>query len=402
MFKRVFQNGLLVLATLTLCFVAWELAFRAFGRPGAIYDYDPATGLGILIPKNRFTYTKSCLSAQVSTNAAGFHDREFIKEKAPGVIRIAVIGDSFVQAMEVAADKAFPKLLESALKTEAPAGVTYEVYAFGRSGNGSALNALYLETYALAYHPDLVIHLFYPLNDFRDDSIELTDAYVRQTGDAESRLGKIYPRFLPDGTFDGAALASDLERQKNERPQRSWLSEIARRSAFLAWLKQHSKELLLGWKSAPAANANSNALPVDQEIFLKTRAPLWQQAWATQEALLAYIKSRAESASAHYLLVSAVDGLRGDGFYREDPAWRPEAMDFDAPERGLAKIADKLGVTYLNLLPEFVAQREQTGWPSTFVCDGHWNENGHAWAAAAILNTLKQHPELLPKTAQSR
>lgn len=377
-------------AALSVC----EIAFRALGYPGAIYEHDPETGLGRLVPENDFNYVKDCLHNRVVTNSAGFHDREFAKTKPAGIYRVAVIGDSFVQALEVPLERAFHEVLEERLATGDVPGGKIQVYAFGRSGNGSALNYLYLKRVVSAYRPDLVIHAFYPLNDPRDDSPALTDKYVRQTGDQEVRSGKVYPRLSDDGVLDAAGLEADLDAQNRARPPRSYLARLARGSSFLMWCKERFKAAVYNAKLLTGAGTDRSAagiveMPVDHEVLLKEPGPDWEAAWAVEEKLIEAIAGEARSLGAEYLLVSLPDGFRVEGDYRDQAYWEADKADLKAPEKRLSSIATRGNFRYLNLMPVFTRNSAYSGREKiTFSCDGHWNETAHEWAADAIAERL--------------
>ena len=70
----------------------------------------------------------------VKINSDGFHDREHTIAKPPDTFRIAVLGDSFVEAFQVPAEKAFWSVLERKLQECPPAGKSkVEVLSFGVS-----------------------------------------------------------------------------------------------------------------------------------------------------------------------------------------------------------------------------------------------------------------------------
>lgn len=396
--KKFLPNLVLFFFTISIAFSLCEAAFRFLGYPAAIYDYDPETGLGLLIAGNDFNYVKDCLKTRVTTNAAGFHAREFSDTKPEGAYRVAVIGDSFVQALEVPLEKSFPKLLETKLNASGAFGGNVEVYAFGRSGNGSALNYLYLKRIAAAYRPDLVIHAFYPLNDPRDDSPALTDKYVRETGDAEVRLGKVYPLLAENGALDAARLEADLDAQNRARAPRPFWASFSRRSSFITWLKERFKMAVYnlgGFSRGRMEDGAENApeLPVDHEVFLKRPSPDWAAAWAVEAALIEATAAEARAIGAEYLLVSLADGLRVEGQYLDLAYWEASEMDLAAPEKHLSAIAAQAGLDYLALLPAFSRNAALSpGTKTTFSCDAHWNETAHAWAADEIFRHLNSTP----------
>lgn len=101
----------------------------------------------------------------ISINSAGFRSsREYhdIDEE----FQIAVLGDSFVQGLQVHEENTFPKVIESSLKN---AGLDTFVYNFGVSSIGTVHQYGLLEEKILKYSPDVLILSFF-YNDFIDNS----------------------------------------------------------------------------------------------------------------------------------------------------------------------------------------------------------------------------------------
>lgn len=99
----------------------------------------------------------------VTINSRGMRDREFAPEKPPGVVRVAVLGDSFTFGYLVRTDVTFPKVIEADLNRRAGAP-RFEVMNFGVSGYDTIQEIATLREEALALDPDLVVVAFY-LND---------------------------------------------------------------------------------------------------------------------------------------------------------------------------------------------------------------------------------------------
>ena len=75
----------------------------------------------------------------VRINSDGQRDRERAKAKPPDTVRIAVLGDSFAEAMHVPMEQTFWSLLERKLEEcHAFPGKHVEVLNFGVSGYGTA------------------------------------------------------------------------------------------------------------------------------------------------------------------------------------------------------------------------------------------------------------------------
>jgi lysophospholipase L1-like esterase len=102
---------------------------------------------------------------QGATNSHGMRDDEPLPAGAPGVLRIAALGDSFTFGLGVAREEAYPSVLEGMLaRAPETSGRAIDVLNFGVGGYSSADSALVLEHKALAWSPDLIL-VGYVLND---------------------------------------------------------------------------------------------------------------------------------------------------------------------------------------------------------------------------------------------
>ena len=103
------------------------------------------------------------------TNRWGFLDREPPSpERAAAGCHLTVIGDSFVEAKEVALEDKFPALLEG-LAARAFPEREVTVSAFGRGGTGQVHQLAFYDRYARRLSPKLVVLVFHE-NDFADNS----------------------------------------------------------------------------------------------------------------------------------------------------------------------------------------------------------------------------------------
>jgi hypothetical protein len=105
------------------------------------------------VPNGRGWIDESHVFTQL--NSRGSHDREHSKEKPAGTLRIAVLGDSMVEACQVPLEKTSCSILEREL-AGASSGKRAEVRNFGRAGYGTAQELLTLRRSVWDYAPDLV------------------------------------------------------------------------------------------------------------------------------------------------------------------------------------------------------------------------------------------------------
>lgn len=98
----------------------------------------------------------------LNTNSAGFRGmREFAFRKETGMLRIAVLGDSFTFGDEVSDDEAYPAQLQALLPTA-------EIINMGVHGYGHDQMLLLFEDEGVRYRPDLVILGFVAADMYRN------------------------------------------------------------------------------------------------------------------------------------------------------------------------------------------------------------------------------------------
>ena len=119
-------------------------------------------------------------AAYIRINRYGFRHGERAPAKPPGTWRVAVLGDSFIEAFQVPDEQTFCAQLERRLQDCAfLADRRVEVLNFGVSGYGTAQELLMLRHYVWQYEPDLVVLAVFPGNDLRNNSAELEPYQVR-------------------------------------------------------------------------------------------------------------------------------------------------------------------------------------------------------------------------------
>jgi hypothetical protein len=109
--------------------------------------------------------------AYIRINSDGLRDREHERQKPPNTVRIAVLGDSYAEALQVPVEKTFWAVMERELQQCASfKGQKVEVINFGVSGYGTALELITLREKVWAYAPDIVLLAVTTGNDIGDNS----------------------------------------------------------------------------------------------------------------------------------------------------------------------------------------------------------------------------------------
>src|SRR5205823_7477464 len=108
-----------VASSLTVALLIFEVFLRAIGFTYPVF-YQPDEARGYALRPGMEGWYRKEGEAFVRINGDGLRDREHSKQKAPGTLRIAVVGDSYAEAFQVEQDKAFWSVMERRLG-ESPA-----------------------------------------------------------------------------------------------------------------------------------------------------------------------------------------------------------------------------------------------------------------------------------------
>ena len=173
----------LVLLGFLLAFIILELCVRILfsflpdqylPSYGIYQSTDPVVGPK-LIPESRGVWSKEGFS-KVEINSKGWNDFERQYNKPQNVVRVAIVGDSFIEALQVPKTDSVASKLESWLDVNCKYkmdDIRYEVLSFGASGWGTTQMHLAIKNEVIQYDPDFVIMAFFPGNDLKNNIYEL-------------------------------------------------------------------------------------------------------------------------------------------------------------------------------------------------------------------------------------
>ncbi len=178
---RVAKKTALLLAGIAAGLLIAEIAVRALGVAPqvAILDTgrfrlsdDPRIGYE---PIPGYEYDAERRSYRGHGNSLGFRDRDHELDKLPGMLRIAVLGDSIAAGLKIdnRAD-VFPFVLERELIGN---DLDAEVLNFAVNGYNTMQEVALFERSGLAYEPDLVV-VAYCLNDTERSDGQLLDSLL--------------------------------------------------------------------------------------------------------------------------------------------------------------------------------------------------------------------------------
>ncbi len=381
--------------------VAIEGYLRLAGIGGGFYEPDPILG-SRLMPNGTGRWRSACFDVPIRISSQGLRDVEHSLEKPPGTRRIAVLGDSIAEALQVPLEASFPRLLEGMLN-DRDKGPTAEVVNFGVSGYGTVQEYLSLKTRGRAYRPDVVVLVFTILNDVRNNFPSLEgrlSSYPRPYFRLEAS-GQLVPipfdMLKPDTAGVVGKIKTLLRQARLYHFLVAWVRGRASVRSLLA-----KAGLLHEAPAAPPPNTGGTAAgrPVDPayldfEVYRRVPDPEWAEAWRVTEALIRAVRDEAVRMGARFLMVpipGAVELAAPDAVVKDFPGYTAKDYDLAAPKHRLQRLAEVDGMEYVSIFDAFSADLRTRNGALTdlyFWCDGHLAPRGHQVVAQAIAERLR-------------
>ena len=382
-------NTAFIVAGLTLIVVVGEIYFRVkipFTHGHIATQFDPDVGL-IRKPYAETRHTNILDYHTVShVNSLGFLDRETSLATGVENCHVAVIGDSFVEAREVAiSDKLQVKLEELAAQTLPHLNVTTS--AFGLADTGQINQLPYYDKYARAMDPKLLVLVFH-VNDFWDNSSLLS-----------TMIKGYHPEHMPyvtavrneDGTMSLRPPDSGYFQLSGPVIMPSLLMEMAEVSRFAEWIEAKTDALysegdpwMLEWGKQLREYPAYETLPLEwwprdrseaDDLLGEDNLPVFYEenidftGFALDE-----FKRRADHDDVALIILST-HHVRAEGY-----------PIFDR----LMAMASARGIPVISQFDYIVRSGGRVG-DANFRHNLHWSAAGHRSAAEAVLQYLAQN-----------
>lgn len=327
--------------------------------------------------------------ALVRINQVGMRDRLRPLQKSPGTFRIAVLGDSFAEAVQLPIEQAFWFTLERVL-TDCAAlrGRKIEVMNFGVSGYSTAQELLTLRHRVWPYQPDVVLLAFFHGNDLTENSRVLDDDPLR-------------PYFVY--SRDELVLDASFRQSPSYQIRTAWYGRLGfallDRSRLLQAIDRATDLLGLRyrqWQTSRGAIDDTPQEPgVDNRIYRKPQDPRWQEAWRVTEGLLEQMHQEVIAHGARFFVVTLSTGAQVHPApqFREHFQRALGVADLFYPDRRIRALGERDGFPVLNLAPNMHLFATLSGvWLHGFENSrlgvGHWNHVGHRLAGTLIAEAL--------------
>jgi hypothetical protein len=373
---------------------AAEIVLRVTGYSAPdFYTVDDSRGYA-LRPRTEGWYRREG-EAYVRINSDGLRDREHAVTKPPNVVRIALLGDSYAEALSVAAEDTFWSVMEKKLgECDAFQGKQVEVVNFGVSGYGTGQELITFREQVWKYSPDIVILAVTTNNDILDNSRLL------------KKTDKI-PYFVYND--DRLTVDNSFKNSRAFLGAQSWTNRFGR------WLRDHSrvaqaaveghrgfKIWLTSWRArrftAQPANEGTragetaakgdplllaNELGTEHLVYLEPVNAVWNDAWRVTEGLIVAMREEVKSHGAEFVVVTLSNGpqVQPDPKVREVFKKSLGIVDLFYPDNRIRALCLREQIPVITLAPELQAFAEHNkvalhGFGSN-LGNGHWNSTGN-------------------------
>jgi hypothetical protein len=385
--KSVLAHLALICLGVGLALLIGESALRLAGlaKPG-FYAYDRYRGWGLRAGAQGWQEREG--HAWVSINRDGFRGPRYSRTKPAETIRVAVLGDSFVEGQQVPEEQTFCAVIRRALaRCPALAGRHVEVLNLGVNGYGTAQELMTLRHQAWQFSPDIVVLAVFTGNDIKNNSIALEGERCR-------------PFYLYRGgelVLGGPFIDSRLMRMRCMARFESRLRFDSGNSQLLslanrAWLAFKQRRHKAGQTRPVGSEPGLN-----DAIYQAPTAPVWQEAWRVTDAEIGLIAKESADHGAGFLAVTLTNGIQ----VYPDPAVRRNYMehfglsDLFYPERRIAALGRRDHFAVLTLAQPLQAYADAHhlflhGFSNTQMGTGHWNALGNRLGGELVAQRLCQ------------
>lgn len=377
--------------------------------------FDPEVGF-VFQPGARVRQTNGIdYWVESQANRWGFLDREPPSTSTHTSCRVAIVGDSFVEATQVPLEERLQVQLEVSARRDGRHPI--EAFALANSSTGQANQLPLYDRFARALAPDVVV-LVFATNDFANNSHVLE---ALRNGWHPDHLPRVFFREDPAGSFSPIGIDPDwasfrLPAKPVELSRAQQIHQRLRaRSHFYTWLFAHVSIQHPSWVTflagAPIEEVLADRLNAIEKIPSYERAfEGWRYPddfdmdwiFCTADPLPPVFQDALEATG--HALDQFLERSRRDGFTLLALSTYGITTNSVSPRFGRTpeprgyrrRLEALLGARGIPLIDQHDYIQSTGGRieDAYFSRDGHWSPQGHRWAAEALAAYLEAHPEL--------
>ena len=347
-----------------------------------------------LVPNSKGVWNREGFS-KVEINSKGWNDYERNYQKSEKSIRIAIVGDSFIEALQVDKSNAVGQVMELWLNNNCDSisdDYTFEVLSFGVSGWGTAQMYLTIRDEVILYKPDYVVLAFFPGNDLKNNIYELElnpyrpyfelkndDLVLSRSPVTDTNLKREIYRFFRDNLIIVQLIRESVANLFWEISLQKQIKDINNE-----FTNDYDKKIKLiddaTWGNSLDSKFVINSWALLESFLLKISKDLK----TNNSELLTLVVSRAEVVDyeEEYVKKMAKDNNISNIFYPEQ-----RLEDFGKQNNihiiSISRYMSDWNWNKHNQLTNFHGFNETLG-------SGHWNENGHKFTGDIIGKNICQ------------
>jgi hypothetical protein len=385
--------GLVLAGGLILLEIGLRLAGVSYPNLGMPH---PETGWALRPGTSGWVRDENKAGVFVTINSDGLRDREHSLAKPPGTLRIAVLGNSYTEAMQVPLEQTYWAVMERELARAGLPGIrSVEVINFGVGGFGTAQELITLRTKVWKYQPDVVMLAFLTGNDVLYNHRELNQQpqspyFVYRNG-----------RLALDDSFRSIVRNSRIKDLQAAVEKHSVVIQTALhiRTSFKQWvftLRQRLSAARQEFERGPlSSDPDDIAVVANHNVYVPPKDRKWEEAWRVTEGLIRLMRDEAESHGAMFFLATLTNApqVHPDVQVRQRFAAKLGVPDLTYPDRRIRQLAEQEHIPSVHLV-ETMAQKaaaDKIQWHGFGgSAAGHWNQTGNRMAGELIAARLSE------------
>ncbi len=324
--------------------------------------------------------------AYVKINSQGLRDIEHKKNKKENIIRIAILGDSFVEARSIELEKTFWYLMQKNLNSCKKLNNTkVEAINFGVTEYSTAQQLLTLKNHVWDYDPDIVLLAFFSGNDVSDNSKKLSNKNYR-------------PFFIYKN--NELVLDNSFRESKTYLLLKSKIGQIIIKLTDYFRVIQVLKEIYITQHFQAQRKNQNNETNNDKkestnepgishnQVYGPTQKK-WKEAWAITESIIKLINNEVKEKGLKFIVTTLSNPVQvhPDPYFRK--SFFKENKDLFYPDKRIKKLGKEENFLVINLAQRMKNYAEKNkiflhGFDNTIMGEGHWNIEGHKIASQII------------------